>query len=192
MGRLHALMEALNSQSLSEVIRNHRKIACELLPLVDRLTAADLEIFSVPQFPKKVWFYYPIRETEVYTLAVFALPKGTRLPLHDHPNMTVLCKPILGRLAQRISTSRDEVLRSTGIVSSGDPCYIVEAGTIHELEALEDSAFVDLVLPPYNEEHDERKIKYFECTEGGKLVQSAMPRSNVSIRMSNNLTNAYK
>ena len=191
MSRLHALIEALNSQSLSEVVKLHSKIGLDLLPLVDRLTAQDLEIYSVPQFPKKVWFYYPIRETEVFTLAVFALPKGMKLPLHDHPNMTVLCKPLLGKFAQRISSNDLGLLQASSVVSAGDPCFLVESGTVHEVEALEDAAFLDLVLPPYNEEYGDRKIKYFLCEKSGKLVHSAMPASNVSIRMSNEITNKF-
>jgi len=177
--KLQTLLDSLSRLTLSETVSNHRQIATQFLPLMDKITADDLEISRIPQFPKKVWFYYPIRETEIFTLAVFALPAGLRLPLHDHPQMTVLCKPLLGRLRQ---TSHVLGADRTDVLVGGDECGLVEAGTIHEVEALEDSAFLDLVLPPYAE--DDRKIRYYERDEARRVVMCPMPGSNRSVRMS--------
>lgn len=38
-----------------------------------------------------------IEENPYYSAGVFFLPKGSKLPLHDHRNMLVFCKLIYGR-----------------------------------------------------------------------------------------------
>ena len=180
--RLQFLLDALKSLNFENVRVNHRAVAEQLRPLMNRLTAADLEISSIPQFPKQVWFYYPVKETEVFTLAVFALPAGLRLPLHDHPEMTVLCKPLIGRYRQTVMRP-GAAREAEEVVVAGGECLLLESGTIHEVEALEDAAFLDLVLPPYSDSEADRKIKYFDRLSGGRFQVCPMPGSNRSIRM---------
>jgi hypothetical protein len=33
--------------------------------------------------------YYPVYNTPDYTLAIFSVPKGCVIPIHDHPHMDV-------------------------------------------------------------------------------------------------------
>lgn len=42
--------------------------------------------------------YYSIYESALYTMCIFRLPKGTVLPLHDHPFQTVFSSVISGKL----------------------------------------------------------------------------------------------
>ena len=106
-------MDALSVLTLENVSKNHRKISEALIPMFNQLTSRDFAVDSVPSFPKNCWFYYPVRESEVFTLAVFALPKGGKLPLHDHPNMTVLCRPLSGKFIAQSGVG-EEVMRIGG------------------------------------------------------------------------------
>lgn len=61
------------------------------------LEEVTLDNFVIPYFPKKV------SEGQIYTedklrVSLFFVPKGTEMPLHDHPGMFVLCKILKGRL----------------------------------------------------------------------------------------------
>ena len=127
--------------------------------------------------------YTPIYQNQTFSCGVFSLAKGHSLPFHDHPDMTVFTHVLRGRvkvtsidILHRIS-SQD--LRNDGI--SADCEYIIgrvsdereldendgnvhitEAihRNIHCLTALEDSAFLDSMGPPYDA--DERKCTIFE------------------------------
>lgn len=62
--------------------------------LMEQIT---IENFSLPQFPSKV------SEGQIYSedklrISLFFVPKGTEMPLHDHPGMFVQCKILKGRL----------------------------------------------------------------------------------------------
>ena len=138
---------------------------------------ADFGI-SVSEIPKTVppdhWAYWPVAENRKFVMAIFGLRQGQRLPMHDHPGMTVLMKPLFGSLRIHSFTKdgpicgrrvriKDERIQEI----SRDPDFPVwEIGVdtgndIHEIKALTDCAFVDLVVPPY-EAYGERSITYFE------------------------------
>ena len=60
--------------------------------LLERLTLADLGLTTqgiTSVEPTKVKYVH-ICETDFFSMGVFILGKGARIPLHDHPNMTVL------------------------------------------------------------------------------------------------------
>merc|ERR1719162_2546335 len=95
---------------------------------------------------------------------------GARIPLHDHPDMHVFGRLLHGRmrvlsfdpepypLVQQSTDSRlpagscwarrrpDEILGPEPTTYGLGP----EDGNLHELHALEDCAFFDVVVPPYN------------------------------------------
>ena len=48
-----------------------------------------------------------IAEFAEFTVGVFLVPKGQRLPLHDHPGMTVMSKVLYGTLAITSFDKRD-------------------------------------------------------------------------------------
>lgn len=68
---------------------------------LDELTAEQL---GVPQadmlagMPPAVILYTEIAAGEKYTMCIFALPAGAKLPLHDHPDMTVFSKVLWGEM----------------------------------------------------------------------------------------------
>lgn len=140
------------------------------------------------------------------SVGIFVLPRGTSIPLHDHPNMTVLSKLLFGSIAvtsfdmppggatpsrrglfaQRERTLRcGEARRRTATA----PCEALRldphAGNIHEFVALETTAIFDVLTPPYDS-FAGRSCHYYsvrkeEAGEGGggwvELAETGWPSS---------------
>ena len=162
----------------------------EISRLLQHCTLTDLGLGrgSLPGgLPRDHWVYLPIAETRKFVFAVFGLRQGQRLPLHDHPQMTVLMKPLLGSMRMRsfsakvgngqahVWDEKTEIMdQTTGVVGVRD---------IHEITAVTDCAFADVVFPPYDE-YGERSISYFEETQDkGILKVVPCPRDNKSVRI---------
>jgi hypothetical protein len=143
----------------------------------------DLKIAKpqLPPGPEECWLYYPIRETKLYTFAVFGLRKGQKLPLHDHPKMTVLMKPLFGKIHVRSFDDRkflgDQEIENPEILEIGK-----DTGDIHEISAVHsDCAFADIVFPPYDLTGP-RAISYFEeVGDGQTLRKISLPKESRSI-----------
>jgi len=115
--------------------------------------------------------------------SVFLVPAGAELPLHDHPEMTVLLRPLAGRLEiaafDRIGpdpadpSGNDGALlarpRGTREVGPDDPCDALtpENGNLHRIRAREAAAFLDL-FSPYYAEDEGRPCSYYR--EEGEVV----------------------
>jgi quercetin dioxygenase-like cupin family protein len=52
-----------------------------------------------------------VETSEDYRLVLFFLKKGTKMPLHDHPNMCVFFRMLFGRLNFRSYDKIDEKYR---------------------------------------------------------------------------------
>ncbi|ETW08862.1 hypothetical protein, variant 2 [Aphanomyces invadans] len=76
----------------------------EIKELCDRLLPSDLGLevprpVSVDQLPR----FRPIRYIEVYedtdiSMGIFVMPPGTSIPLHNHPQMTVISRVLYGSM----------------------------------------------------------------------------------------------
>jgi hypothetical protein len=104
-----------------------------------------------------------IFESSKFDIAVFLLPRGFVLKLHDHPNMVVCSKILAGSVSIR-SFSRlenigeDEVLANLKFnitKSSDDEAWTLtpDDGNFHEITPLTDCVMLDLLLPPYDDEN---------------------------------------
>uniref|UniRef100_A0ACD6AKQ6 Uncharacterized protein n=1 Tax=Avena sativa TaxID=4498 RepID=A0ACD6AKQ6_AVESA len=122
--------------------------------------------------------YVHIHESDDFSIGVFCFPAGATLPLHDHPEMVVLSKLLYGSVRVRSydwltapppsSTSQrkcglarvvaaDEVRRA--------PCetsvlFPRSGGNMHAFTAVTPCAILDVITPPYSEEHG-RPSTYF-------------------------------
>ena len=56
-----------------------------------------IENFVLPAFPTRV-AEAQLHVEENLRISLFFIPKGTEMPLHDHPGMFVLCKILKGKL----------------------------------------------------------------------------------------------
>ena len=61
-----------------------------------------------------------IYEDEAVSMGIFLLPPGARLPLHDHPQMTVLSQVLFGELYIESYTLEDDTI--DGMTATLDQC----------------------------------------------------------------------
>jgi hypothetical protein len=66
--------------------------------LLNDLSAEDLGVPRRDLADIKRIVYTDIVESDKYTMCIFTLPTGAKLPLHDHPHMTVLSKVLWGEM----------------------------------------------------------------------------------------------
>ena len=126
-----------------------------------------------------------------FDIAVFIIPKGRQLPLHDHPSMVVLSKVIVGELKVRCFSP--DTLNRRGITSAGRASLISSTmrtssdaawmltpvlGNVHELKAEETTIMFDVLMPPYSE--PERPCNFYKSVEGDKgwLLENIPPPTN--------------
>jgi len=147
-----------------------------VLPALDSLLPEHLGVS--PKDVARVTCRSGLGYQEVYagqemTMCVFVLRRGAKIPLHDHPGMHVYGRLLFGQLRVRSydpsepdpwswRSERTAVLRSDCTVGPAPTTYSLgpEQGNIHELQALEDSAFFDVLTPSYDP-HDGRDCSYF-------------------------------
>jgi len=148
----------------------------ELLRRLDKVHAEDLGVQRCD--PQRLCGRAGIGYQEVYsspemTLCVFVLRAGAHIPLHDHPEMHVFGRLLFGRM-RVLSLDPEPVPPEGWGSSSGSGALAAGAkwatirtntvfgpapvtyclgpceGNLHEIHALEDCAFFDVVAPPYD------------------------------------------
>lgn len=119
---------------------------------------------------------FELFSSESFQFAVFIVPAGQKLHLHDHPNMAVLSKILIGKLSVKSydAIKLDEVYH-TGDVPVAAPtikvyecpaspwCLSAVHNNFHEFEAISDTVVFEALLPPYGDE--ERVCNYYEAYE---------------------------
>jgi len=124
--------------------------------------------------------------TEDYRLVLFFIKKGTVMPLHDHPNMSVYFKLMYGKLSyfaydkidpkhkynQFTEDEYSEILETNMIIDAkkskkkligGSNLLLVRPSlcNMHKFIAEEDSCFFDICLPNYTTSM-KRRLTFFE------------------------------
>eukprot|EP00300_Choanocystis_sp_HF-7_P042131 c8901_g1_i1.p1 GENE.c8901_g1_i1~~c8901_g1_i1.p1 ORF type:complete len:223 (+),score=19.66 c8901_g1_i1:57-725(+) len=118
--------------------------------------------------------YQHIFEDRHVSIGIFLLPRHACMPLHDHPNMTVLTMCLFGAariksydIADDPSSTHngyfvdDRVLRQGQIIT----CHPHERN-LHSIESIENFAMLDIILPPYDEE---RACQFYATTESPRF-----------------------
>ena len=130
-----------------------------------------------------------ISGNEDYRLVLFFIKKGTVMPLHDHPNMSVYFKLMFGKLNyvqydkvenkykynrfsddeyQELLETKTEIhaKKSEAKMVEGGKIMLVRpsCGNMHKFVAEEDSCFFDICLPNYTND-SLRRITYFNEVE---------------------------
>jgi len=109
-----------------------------------------------------------------FNIAVFIIPSGHKLPLHDHPGMAVLSKLICGRMRytsfspcnSQERRTRDTLYQYSSISKSEqDPAWFLtpQEGNFHEIEAEETCVMLDVLFPPY--EPPQRECTYYRAVQ---------------------------
>ena len=173
----NAVRDAVENQA-SELTKPGPQIDA-LLTAMSAVDAAALGIDDVQR--PGACTYLGIVENDEYSIAAFVLQPGARIPLHDHPGMTVLSKVVRGSLqVTSFDVGADgKARRSSSIMTSADgpaalfPCV----NNVHEFRAGADGACVlDVIVPPYDEDAG-RACHYFEAVSlrGGVFELREIP-----------------
>jgi len=156
----------------------------QLKDLVASIRAADVGVSAKtvkekaaadPEYEKGSWYYQGVHDNDNVTVGVFMLPAGSSIPLHDHPGMHVLGRLLFGRMRvvqmdvvkphTKLTSGLTvhALLRSNEIHGPEPEALVVTPnfGNLHELEALDDVAFLDVIFPPYDEKAG-RDCSFFE------------------------------
>ncbi|OEL13991.1 Plant cysteine oxidase 1 [Dichanthelium oligosanthes] len=120
--------------------------------------------------------YVHIHQCDYFSIGVFCFPAGATLPLHDHPEMVVLSKLLYGSVRVRsydwVAAPPCSASRKCGLarVVAADevrraPCeasvlFPRSGGNLHAFTAVTPCAILDVLTPPYSEEHG-RPSTYF-------------------------------
>jgi hypothetical protein len=114
----------------------------------------DLGLSLAQHLPARSWANLRPHASETSEVGLFFLPRGERIPLHDHPDMHVYMRVLHGTLhvtsytrvtADLARRTADQDLDETS------PVWLVEPhrDNLHTLHARTDVAFLDVLRPPY-------------------------------------------
>lgn len=112
--------------------------------------------------------YTSIYEVHELSVCFFSLAAGTKMPLHDHPEMAVLTRVVMGRLRIRVADlqgkneqgqHRFHEVRAGEVVAPDTFMLTPSSGNLHEFEALEDTVLLDVIMPNYSALRD---VTYYE------------------------------
>ena len=143
---------------------------------LDPSLVADESLFTVSGGKTPVTYVH-IWEDDAFSVGIFILKNGARLPLHDHPGMYGLCKVIHGKasirsyslteagdsdlpleIEKKLSKWQKQLMKAvnvhqnTVLDSSCAPCVLTPTeGNYHEIAAVNGpAAFLDILAPPYD------------------------------------------
>ena len=145
--------------------------------------------------------YVHLWEDDVFSMGIFVLRNGAKIPLHDHPGMHGLIKVLDGKakLKYYSDLSVDEIpvevlpqlhpwqIQMTRVVSKckenevnsdSEPCLLTPVeGNFHEVCAVDGPmAFLDILSPPYDHV---RKCHYYKTLSPVGKTPRAQDESNL-------------
>ena len=167
----------------------------KIVKQMDVLKLPDLGIEGTSQFSEPYYFTknlnrVVIEGSEDYRLVLFFIRKGTFMPLHDHPNMSVYFKLMFGKLRSHQLDKIDskykyndftleeymelietnKVVKATktkeSFVNTGDFVLVKPSlGNMHTFVAEEDSCFFDICIPNYSMDIPRKQTYFLEVGE---------------------------
>lgn len=171
MAKIHELMNRVEGLTASEGHAALEQFSAE----VRALTAEDFHLAErMAQLDRSVnWHCLDYHKGERCHAAVFLLPAGHRIPIHDHPEMTVLLKVLWGHMEIRAfdwATGDDmqglaRVVQEEMIDGASDTQVVRPSfANLHELKAHSDVAFLDIFSPYYCDQSG-RPCHYYRAQE---------------------------
>lgn len=66
--------------------------------MIKKMKNLNINAFSLPtEFPTVIT-EGRIHQEDKLRVSLFFIPKGFKFPIHDHPNMFVICKVLMGKI----------------------------------------------------------------------------------------------
>lgn len=187
----------------SQLLEDAQKSVVSLLRQLNQeaLGLGALGPGSLPPSMGKIT-YIDVFDHPLVTCGIFVLRKGTVLPLHDHPGMTVFSHLIFGQVECRTlhllsdmensnGLENDRSLKTVGSThrarfissqlispSSAAPCLTIRPhiNNLHEMRALTDCAFLDIIGPPYDAQ--ERPCTYYRVVSNFTSNEELLPNGS--------------
>ena len=170
--------------AVRDAVEQHASALTEQGPQIDALltamSAVDAAALGIQEY-KGACTYLGIVEHADYAIAAFVLAPHAKIPLHDHPGMTVLSSVISGSM--RVTSfdvgADGKARRSSSIMTSADgpAALFPSVNNVHEFRAGANGAVVlDVIVPPYDEDAG-RACHYFEAVSlrGGVFELREIP-----------------
>ncbi|ESN97893.1 hypothetical protein HELRODRAFT_124593, partial [Helobdella robusta] len=143
--------------------------------------------------------YIDVWKDENFTMGVFVLKPGSKIPLHDHPQMYGLIKVIYGSCAVKSFSIKKTSNGSSVDLSFQTPIQVCRHPTVnattssdvitltpdvanfHEISTLETPiAFFDVLFPPYNDE-EERSCNYYKEIKNDNLTETELVKIDAPV-----------
>jgi len=168
-GVLNSLIEEVETGRQGEVLSS-------LNSSLSAITAEDLGFTPQNYYKPGFITYSEVYEDTDLSMGLFGMSKGTGFPIHDHPYMIAISAVLQGRMKYRnldmVSRESPEhctarTLKQGEVVGPAILYLTPNMGNLHELYALEETVFLDIFMPSYND-HDRTCTSYYEY-ETGKL-----------------------
>lgn len=155
-------------------------LKADILQMLDGLRAEDLGVHPSQAASLRGRCglgYIDVHTGSGMTICIFLLRAGSKLPMHDHPGMHVFGRLLFGRLRVtsfdiessqgdpwNMSTRYLAVHRGEKEIGPNPVTYSLapDDGNLHEIEALDDSAFFDILTPSYDAQQG-RDCNYYKC-----------------------------
>jgi plant cysteine oxidase len=159
---LERLREAVHTVSLEE------------LGLVDRALHRRTKKATIE--------YMHLYEDKNVSMGIFCLPKNSRIPLHNHPGMSVVSRVLYGDLHVTSfdwTDTNDMIAKPVynGMMNDMMGAHVLlpnSHGNMHQFTAHSDCAILDILCPPYSPQ-DGRDCTYYR-------VESMRPDGCVELR----------
>lgn len=112
--------------------------------------------------PPNLIGYVSVAEQQNFTMAVFIMPPGAEIPLHDHANMYVVTNVLWGTLEvhEYEPLVPDNISGADTVPAKKQPVSVLEAGNvrsltpsrgnIHSFRSRDWTAVFDVLVPPYD------------------------------------------
>jgi cysteamine dioxygenase len=146
-----------------------------LLSFIRQLNADNLELSERCQSMDRStgWDFEDLYTSDRIFMKLLMIPKGKKIPLHDHPEMSAIVKMIWGSMQitcydwvlEYPYTGLARMIQDTSVDGASEPDLLLPRWkNLHTMQALEDCAFIDIFSPHYYDDEN-RKCTYYKVGE---------------------------
>uniref|UniRef100_A0A6B0V3L3 2-aminoethanethiol dioxygenase n=2 Tax=Ixodes ricinus TaxID=34613 RepID=A0A6B0V3L3_IXORI len=154
------------SDCLARLQRAASQITCKDVNLDEKMLHSISRATSYNGSDAAPVTYISLSENRTFTMSIFIVKRGARIPLHDHPSMYGILKVLYGSakitsysaIGRRTDAVTDELIvdaqrhPDVSVGAESNACCLTPTErNIHEIAAVDGPvAFLDILAPPYN------------------------------------------